>query len=154
MVNRVKSGTVIGLNAYEVLVETDVVNSLPAMSIVGLPDTAVNEARDRVKSAIKNSGYTFPSKKVVINLAPADLKKAGTGFDLPIAIGILTEEEVLDWEKIKNYAFIGELALDGLIRGINGVLPLVLGLKEAGIVDIVVPKSNAKEAALIDGVNI
>ena len=150
MVNRVKSGTVIGLNAYEVLVETDVVNSLPAMSIVGLPDTAVNEARDRVKSAIKNSGYTFPSKKVVINLAPADLKKAGTGF----AIGILTEEEVLDWEKIKNYAFIGELALDGLIRGINGVLPLVLGLKEAGIVDIVVPKSNAKEAALIDGVNI
>ena len=102
MVNRVKSGTVIGLNAYEVLVETDVVNSLPAMSIVGLPDTAVNEARDRVKSAIKNSGYTFPSKKVVINLAPADLKKAGTGFDLPIAIGILTEEEVLDWEKIKN----------------------------------------------------
>ena len=126
MVNRVKSGTVIGLNAYEVLVETDVVNSLPAMSIVGLPDTAVNEARDRVKSAIKNSGYTFPSKKVVINLAPADLKKAGTGFDLPIAIGILTEEEVLDWEKIKNYAFIGELALDGLIRGINGVLPLVL----------------------------
>ena len=104
MVNRVKSGTVIGLNAYEVLVETDVVNSLPAMSIVGLPDTAVNEARDRVKSAIKNSGYTFPSKKVVINLAPADLKKAGTGFDLPIAIGILTEEEVLDWEKIKNYA--------------------------------------------------
>ena len=154
MVNRVKSGTVIGLNAYEVLVETDVVNSLPAMSIVGLPDTAVNESSDRVKSAIKNSGYTFPSKKVVINLAPADLKKAGTGFDLPIAIGILTEEEVLDWEKIKNYAFIGELALDGLIRGINGVLPLVLGLKEAGIVDIVVPKSNAKEAALIDGVNI
>ena len=124
MVNRVKSGTVIWLIAYEVLVETDVVNSLPAMSIVGLPDTAVNEARDRVKSAIKNSGYTFPSKKVVINLAPADLKKAGTGFDLPIAIGILTEEEVLDWEKIKNYAFIGELALDGLIRGIMEFYPL------------------------------
>lgn len=154
MVNRIKTGTVIGLNAYEVWVETDVVNSLPAISIVGLPDTSVNEARDRVKSAIKNSGYSFPAKKVVINLAPADLKKIGTGFDLPIAIGILIEEDVIDWEKVKNYAFIGELSLDGLIRGVNGVLPLVLGLKELGITNIIVPKTNAKEAALIDGVNI
>ncbi len=154
MVNRIKTGTVIGLNAYEVSVETDVSNSLPGMSIVGLPDASVNEARDRVKSAIKNSGYTFPSKKVIINLAPADLKKVGTSFDLPIAIGILTEEETLDWEKIKNYAFIGELALDGMIRGVNGVLPLVLGLKDAGITEIFVPKSNAKEAALIEGVNV
>lgn len=154
MVNRVKTGTVIGLNAYEVWVETDVVNSLPSISIVGLPDTSVNEARDRVKSAIKNSGYTFPSKKVVINLAPADLKKIGTSFDLPIAIGILVEEEVLDSAKLQNYAFIGELSLDGMIRGVNGVLPLVLGLKEAGVANIVVPKSNVKEAALIDGVNV
>lgn len=154
MVNRIKTGTVIGLNAYEVSVETDVTNSLPGMTIVGLPDASVNEARDRVKSAIKNSGYTFPSKKVIINLAPADLKKVGTSFDLPIAIGILTEEETLDWEKIKNYAFIGELALDGMIRGVNGVLPLVLGLKDSGITEIFVPKSNAKEAALIEGVNV
>lgn len=154
MVNRVKTGTVIGLNAYEVWVETDVVNSLPSISIVGLPDASINEARDRVKSAIKNSGYTFPSKKVVINLAPADLKKVGTSFDLPIAVGILIEEEVITWEKAKDYAFIGELSLDGLIRGVNGVLPIVLGLKEAGITNIIVPKSNAKEAALIDGINI
>lgn len=154
MVNRVKTGTVIGLNAYEVWVETDVVQSLPSISIVGLPDTSVNEARDRVKSAIKNSGYTFPSRKVVINLAPADLKKNGTSFDLPIAIGVLIEEEVLKQEDVNGYAFIGELALDGLIRGVNGVLPLVLGLKEAGISNIVVPKSNVKEAALIEGVNI
>lgn len=154
MVNRVKTGTIIGLNAYEVWVETDVVNSLPSISIVGLPDASVNEARDRVKSAIKNSGYTFPAKKVVINLAPADLKKVGTSFDLPIAVGILIEEEVIEWEKVKEYAFIGELSLDGLIRGVNGVLPLVLGLKELGIKNIIVPKSNVKEAALIDGINV
>ncbi len=154
MVNRVKSGTIIGLNAYEVWVETDVVNSLPGFSIVGLPDTAVNEARDRVKSAVKNSGYTFPARKVVVNLAPADLKKNGTGFDLPIAVGVLIEEEVLTTEQVKDYAFIGELSLDGIIRPINGVLPLVLGLKEAGIKNIFVPKSNVKEAALVNDVNI
>ena len=129
MVNRVKTATVIGLNAYEVSVETDVTNSLPGMSVVGLPDASVTEARDRVKSAVKNSGYSFPAKKVVVNLAPADLKKVGTNFDLPMAIGILIEEEVLTSEQVKDYAFIGELSLDGTIRGVSGVLPLVLGLK-------------------------
>lgn len=154
MVNTIKTTTVIGLNAYIVSVETDVVNALPAISIVGLPDTSVNEARDRVKSAIKNSNYTFPSKKVVINLAPADLKKIGTSFDLPIAIGILTEEEVLTPEQTKDYAFIGELSLDGSIRGVNGVLPLVLGLKEAGVQNVIVPQANVNEAALCVGINV
>ena len=154
MVNIIKTATAIGINAYEVSVETDVVNSLPAMSIVGLPDASINEARDRVLSAIKNSGYSFPSKKVVVNLAPADLKKIGTSFDLPIAIGILTEEEVLDSEKLKDYAFIGELSLDGTIRAVAGVLPLVLGLKEVGIKNVIVPKENAKEAALNGEVNV
>lgn len=154
MVNIIKTATAIGINAYEVSVETDVVNSLPAMSIVGLPDASINEARDRVRSAIKNSGYSFPSKKVVVNLAPADLKKIGTSFDLPIAIGILTEEEVLDSEKLKYYAFIGELSLDGTIRAVAGVLPLVLGLKEVGIKNVIVPKENAKEAALNGEVNV
>lgn len=154
MVNIIKTATAIGINAYEISVETDVVNSLPAMSIVGLPDASINEARDRVRSAIKNSGYSFPSKKVVVNLAPADLKKIGTSFDLPIAIGILTEEEVLDSEKLKDYAFIGELSLDGTIRAVAGVLPLVLGLKEVGIKNVIVPKENAKEAALNGEVNV
>ncbi len=154
MVNIIKTATAIGINAYEVSVETDVVNSLPTMSIVGLPDASINEARDRVRSAIKNSGYSFPSKKVVVNLAPADLKKIGTSFDLPIAIGILTEEEVLDSEKLKDYAFIGELSLDGTIRAVAGVLPLVLGLKEVGIKNVIVPKENAKEAALNGEVNV
>ena len=153
MVNRIKTGTVIGLNAYEVSVETDVSNSLPGMSIVGLPDASVNEARDRVKSAIKIQDIRFHQKSNYKS-GTCRFKKVGTSFDLPIAIGILTEEETLDWEKIKNYAFIGELALDGMIRGVNGVLPLVLGLKDAGITEIFVPKSNAKEAALIEGVNV
>lgn len=154
MVNKVTTGAVIGLNAYKVTVETDVLNGLPAFSIVGLPDAAINEARDRVRSAIKNSGFTFPSKKVVINLAPADLKKEGSNFDLPIAIGLLTEEEVLTEEKIRNYAFIGELSLDGSLRGVNGVLPLIIGLKEVGITNIFVPKINAYEAGLAEGMNI
>lgn len=154
MVNKVTTATVIGLNAYKVLVETDVLNSLPAFSIVGLPDVAINEARDRVRSAIKNSGFTFPSRKVVVNLAPADLKKEGSNFDLPIAIGLLTEEEVLSEEKTKDYAFIGELSLDGSLRGVNGVLPLILGLKEAGVKNIFVPEINAQEASLDGDVNI
>ena len=154
MVNKVTTATVIGLNAHMVSVETDVLNGLPAFSIVGLPDTSITEARDRVRSAIKNSGYTFPAKKVVINLAPADLKKEGSNFDLPIAIGLLIEEEVLTEDNIKDYAFIGELSLDGSLRSVNGVLPLILGLKDLGIKNVIVPKMNGFEAALASGINI
>ena len=154
MVNKVTTATVIGLNAYTVSVETDVLNGLPAFSIVGLPDVSINEARDRVRSAIKNSGFTFPAKKIVINLAPADLKKEGSIFDLPIAIGLLTEEEVLSEDAIADYAFIGELSLDGKLRGVTGVLPLILGLKECGIKNVFVPKINAQEAALAGNINI
>ena len=154
MVNKVTTATTIGLDAYKITVEIDVINSIPSISIVGLPDTAINEARDRVRSAIKNSGYTFPAKKVVINLAPADIKKVGTNFDLPIAVGILIEEGIIEPEKIKDYAFLGELSLDGEIRGINGVLPLVLGLKNFGIKNVIVPENNSNEAALVDGINI
>ena len=96
MVNKVKTAAIIGLDAYEITVEIDVINSIPGISIVGLPDASINEARDRVRSAIKNSTYTFPAKKVVINLAPADIKKVGAHFDLPIAVGILTEECAID----------------------------------------------------------
>ncbi len=154
MVNKVTSATVIGLNAYKVTVETDVLNGLPGFAIVGLPDTAINEARDRVRSAIKNTGYTFPAKKVVINLAPADLKKEGSNFDLPIAMGLLVEEGILEEDKINDYAFIGELSLDGVLRGVTGVLPLVLGLKDAGVKNVFVPRVNACEAALAGGINV
>ena len=154
MVNKVTTATVIGLDAYNVTVETDVLGGLPAFSIVGLPDAAINEARDRVRSAIRNSGFTFPAKKVVINLAPADLKKEGSNFDLPIAIGLLIEEEVLNEEKLNGFAFIGELSLDGSLREVTGVLPLILGLKNFGIKNIFVPAINAQEAALAGDVNI
>ena len=154
MVNKVTTATVIGLDAYKVSVETDILNGLPGFSIVGLPDASINEARDRVRSAIKNSGFTFPAKKVVINLAPADLKKEGSNFDLPIAVGLLIEEGTLEEDNVKDYAFIGELSLDGSLRGVTGVLPLVLGLKNTGIKNIFVPKINATEAALAGGVNV
>ena len=154
MVNKVTTATVIGLNAYEVSVETDVQNGLPSFSVVGLPDTAVNEARDRVRSAIKNSGFAFPTRKIVINLAPADLKKAGTSFDLSIAMGILVEEGVIETEKLEKYAFVGELSLNGDLRNVRGVLPIVIGLKEIGVKNVIVPLDNVKEAALINDINV
>ena len=154
MVCKVLTSTVIGLDAYKIEVEVDLVNSLPSVSIVGLPDAAVNEARERVRSAIKNSSFSFPQKKVVVNLAPADIKKEGTNFDLPIAFGILIEEGVIQEEKTQGVAFIGELSLDGTLRSIIGVLPHVLGLKNAGVKTVIVPKENAKEASLADGITV
>lgn len=153
MVTKSITATTIGINAYKVEVEVDVANSLPGMSIVGLPDNSVNEARERVHSAIKNSGFSFPTGKVIVNLAPADIRKEGTNFDLPIAVGILKEQGI-DIPDNSETAFIGELSLDGSVRGVNGVLPLVAGLKEVGINTFFVPDENAKEAALVQGVNI
>lgn len=154
MVSRVVTATTIGLSAYKIDAEVDFVHSLPNMSIVGLPDTAVNEARERVRSAIKNAGFSFPTLRVIVNLAPADIKKEGTNFDLPIAIGILTENGLIGQEKIENVAFLGELSLDGALREINGILPLVSGLKEYGIKSVIVPKNNAKEAALAGEIEV
>ena len=154
MVCKVITSTVIGLDAYKIEVEVDLVNSLPSVSIVGLPDAAVNEARERVRSAIKNSSFSFPQKKVVVNLAPADIKKEGTNFDLPIAVALLLEEGVIQEEKTQGVAFIGELSLDGTLRSIIGVLPHVLGLKNAGVKTVIVPKENAKEASLADGITV
>lgn len=154
MVCKTITGTTIGLNAYKIEVEVDVINSIPNIIIVGLPDNAVSESRERIRSAIKNSSYTFPKGKVIINLAPADIKKEGTHFDLPMAVGILQEEGVIEPEKIKDTAFIGELSLDGSLRAVTGVLPIVTGLKKNGITSIFVPKENAKEAALVQDVTI
>ena len=154
MVCKTITGTTIGLNAYKIEVEVDVINSIPNIIIVGLPDNAVSESRERIRSAIKNSSYTFPKGKVIINLAPADIKKEGTHFDLPMAVGILQEEGVIEPEKIKDTAFIGELSLDGSLRAVAGVLPIVTGLKKNGITSIFVPKENAKETALVQDVTI
>lgn len=154
MVSKVITATTIGLNAYKIEVEVDFVHSLPNVSIVGLPDTAVNEAKERVRSAVKNSGFTFPALRVVVNLAPADIKKEGTNFDLPIAVGILTQSGFIEQDKINNFAFLGELSLDGALRSVNGVLPLVSGLKDIGIKSVIVPYVNAKEAALVEGIEV
>ena len=153
MVTKAITATTIGINAYKIEAEVDVANSLPNINIVGLPDSAVSEAKERVRSAIKNSGFSFPSGKVIVNLAPADIRKEGTNFDLPIAIGILKEQgiEIPDNDKT---AFLGELSLDGSLRRINGVLSLVSGLKEQGITEVFVPEENSKEAALVQGVRI
>ena len=153
MVSKAITSANIGINSYKIEVEVDVTNSLPAMSIVGLPDSAVSEARERVHSAIKNSGYSFPQGKVIVNLAPADIRKEGTNFDLAIAIGILKEQGI-ELPDDLTMAFIGELSLDGSLRKVNGVLPLVSGLKESGIKTVFVPLDNAKEAALVQGINV
>ncbi len=153
MVTKAITAAAVGINAHKIEVEVDVINSLPNISIVGLPDNAVSEAKERVHSAIKNSGFTFPTGRVIVNLAPADIRKEGTNFDLPIAIGILKEQGINIPDSLE-IAFLGELSLDGSLRGVNGVLPLVLGLKESGIKTVFVPESNAKEAALVQGVHV
>ena len=135
MVIKVTSANSIGLTVHKILVEADVTNSLPQIVIVGLGDTAVSEAKERLKLAIKNSGYSFPNTKVVINLAPANLKKEGVIYDLAMAVGILGKEKIIQ-NVPNNIAFLGELSLDGSIRPVNGVLAIVSELKNFGIIQI------------------
>ena len=151
MVVSTKSATIIGLNVYEINIEVDTINSIPQVAIIGLPDTAISEAKERLRLAIKNSGYSFPSTKVVINLAPADLKKEGSSYDLAMAVGILLKEQVIK-EFDKNIAFIGELSLDGSLRAVNGILPIVCGLEELGIKKVILPVENLEEASFIEGI--
>lgn len=153
MVTKAITAATVGINSCKIEVEVDVTNSLPGMSIVGLPDNAVSEAKERVHSAIKNSGFSFPTGKVIVNLAPADIRKEGTNFDLPMAIGILKEQGITIPDD-SNTAFLGELSLDGSLRKVNGILPLVSGLKENGITTVFVPYENAKEAALVQNITI
>lgn len=154
MVSKAITATTIGLSAHKIDVEVDFVNSNPGIVIVGLPDNAVNEARERVRAAVKNSEFSFTYQKVIVNLAPADIRKEGTNFDLPIAVAILVESGFVEQENINDIAFLGELSLDGALRGVNGILPLVTGLKEIGIKSVVVPMVNAQEAALVEGIDV
>jgi len=151
---KVISMSVIGMDSYPVSVEVDTSQGLPQFATVGLPDASVKESRDRIKAAIKNSGYRFPRSHVTINLAPADIKKEGTGFDLPIAVGILAAEELIKEEKLRNCFFIGELSLDGTIKGVNGVLPATFKAKEIGLQSVFVPQENAAEAAMVKGIKV
>jgi magnesium chelatase family protein len=143
-----------GINGYIVMVETDISNGLPAFDMVGLGDTAVKESKERVRAAIKNAGLDFPIKRITINLAPADKRKEGSAFDLPIALGILSATGQINGSNIEKYAFLGELSLDGGIKPVKGILPMVISAREDGIDSIVLPVENADEAAVVKGISI
>jgi len=153
MLAKVRSGAIIGLDGAIVEVEVDISSGLPSFTIVGLPDAAVQEAKERVRAAIRNSGCTFPMKRIVVNLAPADLKKAGPAYDLPIAICILLSSEQISAE-VSDIMFLGELSLDGGLRHTNGVLPMAALAHDEGISSVIVPDIDASEASLIEGIRI
>ena len=154
MIVRVLSSAVIGIDSFSVDVEVDLSTGLPQFSTVGLPDTAVKESRDRIKAAMKNSGYRFPENRVTVNLAPADIRKEGTGFDLPIALGILAAEGLVERERLRDYMVMGELSLDGRVKGVQGVLPSAFTARQQKLRGLIVPSDNAGEASLVQGIEI
>ena len=154
MLARAFSSAVNGIEAFPVEVEVNVGSGDPVIVIVGLPDAAVKEARDRVLTALNNSGFKFPLGRTTINLAPADVKKEGPSFDLPIAIGVLAASDQLESEKLENYIIIGELALTGAVRSVKGVLPIALRARAEGKTGVLVPPDNAPEAAVVEGLQV
>lgn len=155
MISRVATGCLTGLDASQVVVEVDISAGLPGLTIVGLPDASVNESKERIKAAIKNSGFAFPLKKMVVNLAPADIRKEGTGFDLPLCVAILLASECLaPTEFLDTTCFIGEVSLEGSLRRINGALSVALMAKAEGYKALVVPEENLLEASLVEGIEV
>lgn len=153
MLSIIKSMALHGLDGYLVDVQVDISNGLPYFEIVGLPDTSIRESKERVKSAIRNSGEDFPSRRIVVNLAPADTKKEGSCFDLSIAIGILKANQRIE-KDLTNIALLGELSLDGKLNKVNGVLPMCVEALKLGIKTIILPKENASEAAVVKELQI
>lgn len=154
MIYKVKSCALFGINGYIVDVEIDLSNGLPGFDIVGLPDAAVKESRERVRAAVKNSEYQFPQKRITVNLAPADIRKEGSIFDLAIAAGIMKSTGDISCESLDGIAFLGELSLDGTVKGIKGILPMCIELKACGIHKIILSQENADEAALIKDIEV
>lgn len=154
MLYKIRSLGVQGISGYEVTAECDLAGGLPNFDIVGLPDAAVKEARERVRAAIKNSGYAFPVGRITVNLAPANLRKSGTVYDLPILMGILTAGGQLAWEDEGDCAFVGELSLSGTLRPVTGMLPMALAAERAGIRRLFVPSDSASEATLAEGLTV
>ncbi|MDD4986563.1 MAG: YifB family Mg chelatase-like AAA ATPase, partial [Dehalococcoidales bacterium] len=153
MLAKVISCAVTGLEGATIEVEVDISPGLPSFTVVGLPDAAVQEARERVRAAIRHSGCSFPARRIVVNLAPANLKKAGPSYDLPIAVGILLSSEQVQAD-VSHTVILGELSLDGSLRHTNGVLPMAALAREKGFTALIVPEADAKEASLIEGVKI
>ena len=154
MIAKTVSCALSGIDGVIVTIEADCCQGLPSVDIVGLPDTAVKESKERVRSAVNNSGFSFPQRKVVVNLAPAYIRKEGSFFDLPITIAILSSSGQLREDYTEGYIFIGELALDGSLRGVNGVLPMVIEAAKNGYTKAIVPEANAPEAAVVSDVEI
>src|SRR6266542_6337968 len=149
-----RTAAVFGVDACPVHVEVDVSFGFPSFTMVGLPDASVRESRDRVKSAIRNSGFEFPPHRVTVNLAPADVRKAGASFDLPIALGILAASGVVERRHVADLVLLGELSLDGSIHGTRGVLPIAVAARRDGLAGILLPASNASEAAIVSGLDV
>ncbi len=154
MLAKILSSAVLGIDAYTVEVEADITPQLPAFATVGLPDGAVKEAKERVMSAIKNSDFVFPNKKVTINLAPADIRKEGSAFDLPMAVGILAATGQILREEFHDFEMVGELSLDGSLKSVDGVLPMAVNVRKEGIRGFIVPRENASEAAMAEGLEV
>lgn len=154
MLSIVKSMSLQGLEGFLVDVQVDVSAGMPNWEVVGLPDASVREAKERVRTAIKNSGYDFHSRRIVINLAPADTKKEGSFFDLPIAVGILMDFQNIKCQNLEDTVFIGELSLNGNINKVNGILPMCIEAKKLGIRKIILSSENAKEAAIVEGLTV
>jgi len=154
MIVKVASSAILGIDSWPVEVEVDVSRGLPQFFTVGLPDLSVKESKDRIKAAIQNSGYTFPGTRVTVNLAPADIKKEGTGFDLPIAVGILAAQGVVSPNCLSEYLFTGELSLDGSVKGVSGVLPAAIQAGEKGLRGIVLPRENAAEGSMVESIEV
>ncbi len=154
MLATVLSSAVLGIDAYVVKVEVDVSDGLPAFSTVGLPDSAIKESRDRVTAAIKNSDFYFPPSRITANLAPADIRKTGSAFDLPIAIGVMAATNQVELDNLESTMILGELALDGNIRSIQGGLPIAIAAKQNGVKNLILPAANAKEASIVKEINV
>ena len=154
MLSSIISCGLTGINGFSVTAEVNLANGMPMFEIVGLPDASVKESRERVRAALKNSGYTFPAGRITVNLAPADLKKEGPAYDLPIALGLLACAGAIDPDSLKDTCVIGELSLDGSVRAVRGVLPMVIFARSQGMKAVMVPKENLAEVSCIDGIQI
>ena len=156
MLSRVRSSAVLGIDAYQVDVEVDIANGLPSFATVGLPHGAVKEGRERVNSAIINSGFDFPLKRITVNLAPADVKKEGSAFDLPVALGVLiaTGQIPSDKRNVSEYVVVGELGLNGEIRPVRGGLCIAVGARDAGVPCVILPSANLAEASVVNGIEV
>ena len=154
MLARINCSVVSGVDACFVEVEVDISYGLPVFNIVGLPETSVRESRERVKAAVKNAGYTFPMDRITVNLAPADIRKEGTGFDLPVAMGILAASKIISADLCARYSMVGELSLDGRVKPVSGVVAAALAAREKGLKGILVPRENGTEASVVQGVEV